>query len=339
MEPLPPAQKPGPAEEAAPLKVAPALLPGTLGPLRPPAWNVTLFVLTFLSALVMGAALVPAEEPLPSALLQGTLFAAALVAILLAHEMGHFLLARRHRVDASWPLFLPAPWFSLIGTFGAVIRLRGSPRTRRALLEIGAAGPIAGFLVAAPLLLLGVSLSKVVAEPAQPAAWTLWDALGTVLTTGQWPDTSAGVELGEPLLVGLCERLVFGVLPAGKAVDLHLVGVAGLFGLMVTAFNLLPLGQLDGGRVLYAVSPRLHRALGPLLSAALLGLGLFTPFVGWLFWGLLTGTVLSHHPPLPPAAEGAARERLGPVQWLLAGLSLLLLLFSFTPVPLAVLLK
>ncbi len=213
-----------------------------------------------------------------------------------------------------------------------MIRLRSLPRTRNALVDIGAAGPICGFLVTLPVLVVGLRLSHVVANPpVEP--WTLWDALVTWSRTGQFPEMRDSIGLGEPLILQLLERLRFGVLPDNQTIDFHPVALAGWFGLFVTALNLLPLGQLDGGHILHAVSPKLHRALGAPLSAILVGLGVFTPFIGWLFWGLLTGTVLSRHPPL---REGEVPLSAG--RKLIALVSLLIFIASFAPVPLAMLL-
>jgi membrane-associated protease RseP (regulator of RpoE activity) len=309
----------------------PAPEPGSLGSLRPPAFHLALFALTFASAVA--AALALEEKPeTPDSIGRSLGFAAALLAILLAHEMGHFLLARRHRVNASWPYFLPAPFLSMIGTFGAMIRLRALPRGPRALLDIGAAGPICGFLVTVPILYLGMMLSHVVPMPAATGTgWTLWDSLVTWSRSGEIPDV-IGIDFGEPLLLKLLAYQRFGALPANLTVAMHPVLLAGWFGLLVTALNLLPLGQLDGGHILYAISPRLHRLLGAPFSAALIGLGIFTPFAGWLFWGALTGTVLSHHPPLKDPTQPLGKARIAA-----AILSLAIFVVSFSPIPLALL--
>lgn len=308
--------------------------PGSLGSLRPPRLNVGLFLLTALSTLGAGALL---DEPAGLSpwrtLGRAAAFSAALLAILLAHEMGHFLAARRHGVDASWPYFIPAPLLSFIGTFGALIRLRETPRSRAALLDIGAAGPLAGFLVTLPVVWFGMKLSTVGPAEGAIVPWTLWDAAEIALRTGDWPALRDGAELGEPLLLQLCERLAFGALPDTQSITLHPVAVAGWFGLLVTALNLLPLGQLDGGHVLYAVSARLHRFFGAPLSALLFALGVFTPFVGWSLWGLATGTFLSQHPPLEPGSPPLGRR------WVLVGLCLVVFALSFSPVPLAMLRK
>lgn len=309
--------------------------PGTLGALRPPLLNVSLFLLTFASAFVAGSALNDSQLPQPTAnemWRHGLGFSAALLFIMLAHEMGHFVMARRHQVDATWPFFIPAPLLSLIGTLGAVIRLRSLPRTRTALLDIGAWGPIAGFVATIPVLVLGLKLSTVVDLEPPSRHWTLFEAALQWFQSGQWPPVKEAFDLGSPLGMQIVEALVVGDLPAGKSLALHPVAVAGWFGFLLTALNLLPLGQLDGGHVLFGASPRLHRALGPPLAATLLGLGVFTPFPGWVLWGLLMGLGLGNHPRL-----AAPEERLdGPRRGLVI-VSLLLLVFSFSPVPLALL--
>jgi len=315
----------------APLDL-PRPLPGTLGSLRPPLLNLFLFFLTAASAFVTGTLWTDTQLPPPTqteSIHHGFAFSAALLAILLAHEMGHFVLARRHGVDATWPFFIPAPVLSLIGTLGAVIRLRSAPRTRRALVDIGAAGPIAGFLVTIPVLAIGLRLSTIVPEEGPFRHWTLWDALLTWIGGGPFAGPARGLELGSPLGMTLIEKLVLHV-PAGHSVALHPVAVAGWFGLLLTALNLLPLGQLDGGHCLYAASPRLHRWASAPLSALLLALGIFTPFVGWAVWGLITGLLLNQHPPVvdsEPRLSGGRRAVLA--------ISLIIFVLSFAPVPLA----
>jgi membrane-associated protease RseP (regulator of RpoE activity) len=262
----------------------------------------------------------------------GFAFSAALLFIMLAHEMGHFVQARRHQVDATWPFFIPAPLLSIIGTLGAVIRLRSLPRTRRALLDIGAWGPIAGFVATVPVFVLGLRLSTVVKAEAPAQPWTLFEAAMRFFQSGNWPPMREAFDLGQPLGMTLLEQLVVGDLPGGKALALHPIAIAGWFGFLLTALNLLPLGQLDGGHVLFGSSPRLHKWLGPPLSAALLALGIFTAFPGWIVWGLLMGLGLGFHPQLQEPEERLDRPRRA-----LVFVSLLLFVLSFTPVPLALL--
>ncbi len=314
---------------------APLLIqrPGSLGSLRPPLLNLLLFALTFGSAFLAGAVLTDTQLPeatQPEMIRHGLAFAAALLAIMLAHEMGHFFYARRHGVDATWPFFIPAPLLSLIGTLGAVIRLRSLPRTRRALIDIGVAGPLLGFLVTVPVLAIGLTLSTL--APIQPELphWTLFDAALHYFRTGQLLHLRESFELGTPLGMELVQRIVLGPLPAGQTLALHPVAVAGWFGFLLTALNLLPLGQLDGGHLLYGFSPRLHRALGGPLAGTLVALGICTSFTGWAVWGLLMGFGLRRHP-LLVAPESSLDSR----RKLLLAAALVVFALSFTPVPLA----
>ena len=323
------------AESSEQLLPPPPPGPGTLGALRPPLLNVFLFLLTFASAFMAGSALNDTQLPEPTTpemIRHGLGFSAALLFIMLAHEMGHFVLARRHQVDATWPFFIPAPLLSIIGTLGAVIRLRSLPRTRKALLDIGAAGPIAGFIATIPVLIWGLKLSTVVPAEPETARWSMFEAFLTWFQSGHWPNMRDAFDLGSPLGMSICQQLVWGNLPEGKTLALHPIAVAGWFGFLLTALNLLPLGQLDGGHVLYGSSPRLHKLLGPPLSAGLLALGVFTAFPGWILWGLLMGLGLGFHPPL--------REPEETLDWprrLTVAASLLLFVLSFTPVPLSLL--
>jgi membrane-associated protease RseP (regulator of RpoE activity) len=317
--------------------------PGTLVAGWPPAYNLQLFALTFLSALAAGFFLDEQQTLFPDLASAGRAFAfaASLLVILLAHELGHFLAARRHGVDASWPFFIPAPLLSLVGTLGAVIRLREVPRTRAALLDIGAAGPLAGFVVAVPVVFLGMKLSTIGGLQGPLVPYTLLDGLLQRVQTGDWPVLRDGVDLGEPLLFQLAERWVFGAQSLTHVIKIHPVAVAGWFGLLVTALNLLPLGQLDGGHVLFAASPRLHKLLGRPFSLLLMGLGLLTPFTGWLFWGVLTATLLSRHPPLSGSAAECAAEAERPLgwRWLLVLASALVLGLSVSLSPISLLLE
>jgi membrane-associated protease RseP (regulator of RpoE activity) len=308
--------------------------PGSLGPARPPLFHVWLLLLTFAS--IVAAAVLADESSQSKAQLFGraAAFAGGLCAILLAHEMGHFLAARAHGVDASWPYFIPAP---VVGTIGAMVRLREPPRSRRALADIAALGPLCGFFVSLPVLWFGMRLSTVAAaaSEAPPGEWTLFDAFHRLFVTGEWPDPG-GVTIGLPWLYQLFSAQLFGSVEAGTRLELHPLAVAGWAGTLITSLQLLPLGQLDGGRLLYAASPRLHARLGPPLAAALVALGVFTSFPGWLPWGVVFGTLLSGHLPLAGTPE-QAREPLG-FRWVLLALCLAALVLSFCPSPFAFLL-
>jgi membrane-associated protease RseP (regulator of RpoE activity) len=250
--------------------------------------HAVLLVVTALTTTVAGAfwlGLDPLAEP--RLLARGLPFSVTLLTILLVHEAGHYVMCRRHGVDASLPYFLPAPPMIFpLGTFGAFIRIRSRFPDRRALFDIGAAGPWAGFVVALTATAVGLRLSTVM--PSPPVTQTL--------------------ELGDSVLTALLTRLVLRADPA--TVVLHPIAFAGWFGLFVTSINLLPVGQLDGGHVLYAAAGHRPRVIPSLLIASLAWLGL-KGWPGWLVWAfILTAFLLLGHPPTDddPRPLGPARR-------------------------------
>lgn len=301
-----------------------------------------LFVATLLSTFFVGAGQVLGRSPWEVAesvsahgtwamvragcwaLGKGWVFAVPLLAILLVHEFGHYVMARWHRVPASLPMFIPFP--NLFGTMGAVIAMKGRIRTRDALVDIGAAGPLAGLAMALPVTALGLALSKV--EPVAGRTGIL-------------------VEGDSLLYLGL-KRLVVGPIPAGHDVWLHPVAFAGWAGLFVTMMNLLPVGQLDGGHVAYALLGRRHDRLSKWILGALglhaLGVALWclaqarwsyaaanlTPALIWGMWALLGRGLLrmsgDRHPPTNDHATTPGRRV---VAWVTLGLFVLL----FMPLP------
>jgi membrane-associated protease RseP (regulator of RpoE activity) len=234
-------------------------------------WNIVLFSLTLMTTVLAGA-LQEGVNPLkdPGQLYKGFPFAFALMGILLAHELGHYLVARKHGMDVTLPYFIPAP--SFIGTFGAFIKMRSPAKDRRMLLDIGAAGPLVGVGVSIPLLILGLRLSEV------------------KLIEGQ-----TGAMLGSSLLLSLISWLVVGPLPPGHDIMIHPVGFAGWIGLLVTSLNLLPVGQLDGGHVIFALLGESQKRISKLVFVGLLALGIFG-WEGWLFWCLLLWIMGFQHP-------------------------------------------
>lgn len=242
-----------------------------------------------------------------AAVLDASLFTGALMAILLAHEMGHYVVARLHGFETSPPAFIPLPIPGTFGTMGAVIRLRSHPRSRQALLEMGAAGPVAGAVVAFAALWIGVPLTRP----------------GALLR----PGALIGV-YNDPLVVKLIGIATTGA-PPGRYDVYHPLAMAGWVGCLLTAINLVPIGQLDGGHVFNALFPRASRtAARVLLLAALAGSWFYT---GWLVWaGLLY--VLGASRPIEVPGDPPPPLR----SWLVAGLTVVLLVLTFMPVPIEV---
>ena len=307
---------------------------------RFPAANVALFLATLATTLWAGFLFTPAaaravsfEELLrlvaatPDLLLAGLPFALSLVGILFTHEMGHYVLARRWRVDTTLPYFIPVPFG--VGTLGAVIRMRSALPSRKATLDIGAAGPLAGFALAVPLLLWGLAHSPVVEVPAAQSATSPFEAVRFWLAGRPvfGPDTGV-FHLGHSLLTWAAQTLVHGRLSPGMDVAMHPVGVAATIGLLITALNLVPAGQLDGGHVTYALlGARGHRAVSRAVSGGLLFAGLFVSW-SWLVWWALVRLAVGHRHP-PPLED----EPLTPGRRAVALLSLAILVLTFVPVP------
>lgn len=243
----------------------------------------------------------------PAGLLAGLPFAVTLLTILLAHELGHFFACRRHRIHSSYPFFIPFP--SLIGTFGAFILMRSPIRTNRALFDVGASGPLVGFVFAVPALLYGVLHSSIVPALAHP------------------DPAQTDVLFGAPLLLRWLNALFHpGVNP--KMLLLPPIGRAAWVGLFATSLNLLPTAQLDGGHVLRSVSPRLHRVSSWLLPAALIALGYFRQWPGWYVWaGLLFGIRFLRTLPVYDSSPLDPRRQFG------ALLTLAVFILSFMPAP------
>jgi Zn-dependent protease len=207
----------------------------------------------------------------PQVISLSVLYSAVLITILLGHELGHYLTCRRYGIDATLPYFIPAP--TLIGTLGAFIKIKSPITRKQQLFDIGAAGPLAGFILALPALFIGLSLSKVV--PALPNDETL--------------------AFGEPLLLKLMIALLFKNIPSGSDILLHPVAIAGWVGILVTAFNLFPMGQLDGGHIFFALVGRRAVHLAKFFLGVFVVMGIFF-WVGWFVWALLILLLGLKHP-------------------------------------------
>jgi len=308
--------------------------------------NLVLFVLTLLSVLLAGG-LYSYQGELPAAgglawgafllsmMRQGLPFAVSLLAILLAHEFGHYLAGRYHKTRVTLPYFLPFP-FSPFGTMGAFIQLKEPPRNKRVLLDIGIAGPLAGLVVAIPVLLIGLRLSALDTLPRLVPPGAALSLEGNSLLYLLAKFAVFGKFLPAPPDYGSLSPLLYWVryfftgrpLPlGGQDVILHPVAWAGWAGLLVTALNLIPAGQLDGGHVLYVLLGRRARSVLPFILGALALLG--TVWSGWWLWALLIfllGRVYAE--PLDQITPLDPRRRA------VALLGLVLFVLVFTPVPL-----
>ncbi len=279
--------------------------------------NLLLFALTVLSTLAAGC-LVNGSFPFvtfnpflqPLRLLDGVPFSFTLLAILGTHEFGHYFTARYHGASVSLPFFIPAPPpIFLFGTMGAVIRMRSPARDRNSLFDIAVAGPLAGLVVAVPALLLGLS----------------WSKLGMLL-----PEHS-GLTFGDSLLMRALTWLVFGSIPAGMDVFVHPVALAGWVGLFVTALNLFPVGQLDGGRIAYALFGPWHRQVSIATFVGLMALGAVFRSANWIvFAGLILLLMGFHHPPPLDDLTPVSRRR-----YVLGVGCLILLILLIPPVPIS----
>jgi len=269
--------------------------------------HLLLLAATLATATVAGAALLDGDPlgyrdvsawgtaiPVPTrltlaAVAPGLWFSFPLLLILGVHELGHYALARRHGMDVSPPYFVPVPpVLSLIGTFGAFIRLRSPLLNRAVLLDMGAAGPLAGFALSIPVTLAGLAMSTPIGHDALPAGVSA--RVGIVIDNSVLP-------LGQSL--GFAALRVLSPLRDAAFVDLHPMAFAGWLGFFFTALNLVPVGQLDGGHVMYALSRRAHRVAGMVTLALLLALGM--QWMGWLVWAvliLLVGRGRIAHPPV-----------------------------------------
>lgn len=274
------------------------------------ALNITLFVLTCLTTLLAGAMWYrgsPTFDAFRSVVglwpLSGVPFAVPLLAILTTHEFGHYFTARYYKASVSLPYFIPAPPVMIFGTLGAVIRMRSPARDRNALFDIAAAGPLAGLVIAIPAMLLGLA----------------WSTLGP----------PAGGAFGDSLMSRWLVYLWFGALPDGIVVHTHPIADAAWAGFFVTALNLFPVGQLDGGRIAYALFGARHRQVGRLTFVALLLLAVITWSANWLVWALLIFFLVgfNHQPPLDDITPLSRGRRL------VGALCLVLLVLLVPPVP------
>lgn len=266
--------------------------------------HAVLFILTLITTMLAGA-LQQGVNPLedPWGIRSGLPFSLTLILILGAHELGHYFMSKRHQVDVSLPYFIPAP--SFVGTFGAFIKMKSPIPDRNILFDIGVAGPLAGLVVAIPVLIVGLVLSDVTSATEQEGI----------------------IHLGDSLLFTFLNWFVHGPIPDDLDIALHPVAFSGWIGLLVTNLNLLPVGQLDGGHVMYALFSVKQKLIGRIFILILAILGIVS-WIGWLIWAVLLLILGTKHPPVIydwiPLAK--TRRRVG---WGMIGLFLI----TFIPSP------
>jgi len=268
-----------------------------------PWTNIILFLLTVITTLLAGAIMNqvnPFSHPL--LIFKGASFAIPLLLILTFHEFGHYIESKINGIKVSLPYFIPGP--TLFGTFGAVIRSKSPFRTRRDLLDVGAAGPIAGFVIAVIVIIIGLSHSQIVEEiPGE------------------------GLILGESLIFKFLSWMVLKDVPQGHTVLLNPTAFAGWAGILVTMLNLLPIGQLDGGHIMYALLGKNQRKVATVATLSLIPLGFFL-WEGWFVWVVLVLLIKIGHPPTlnDQVALDTKRKVIG---WL----AMFIFILSFIPVP------
>lgn len=268
----------------------------------PSRLHIILFTLTVASTIIVGAVHEGVDLiDRPFDIYRGIPFSISLLLILLAHEFSHYFASRRHGVDATLPYFLPAP--TLFGTFGAFIKMKSPITTRNALVDIGASGPIAGFLVSCIIVIIGLNL---------PASHSDDDII-----------------YGTSLLFYWLAKMILGP-SVSEGFSVHSIALAGWIGFFVTSINLIPIGQLDGGHIAYAILGERHEKISKILVGVLLVLGMLL-FTGWLIWAVLLFILGFKHPPIryPEVPLDRRRKAIGII-------SLLIFILTFMPVPVSI---
>lgn len=223
--------------------------------------------------------------------------------ILLCHELSHYIASKKHNVKATLPYFIPAP--TLIGTMGAFIKIQSPITTRQALIDIGSSGPIAGFIVSLAAVIIGLQMSEI-----KPII-----------------DHGEGLILGDSLLFTFLSKLILGSLSDSQDIFLHPVAFAGWIGFFVTALNLIPVGQLDGGHIAFGILGEKHFTISRILILILIIFGVFF-WQGWLIWGILLIILGLEHPPVLLWENSLDKKRR-----ILGWISIIIFIITFTPVP------
>jgi membrane-associated protease RseP (regulator of RpoE activity) len=278
-----------------------------------PFLHLILFILTIMSTLFTGAMQTGADLlKEPGKICKGVPFSVTLMVILLSHELSHYFTSRRHGVKATLPYFIPAPaTLTIFGTFGAFIKMKSPIITREALIDIGASGPIAGFIISVIATIVGLQMSRV----------------------GPVPRTGGAITFifGDSILFSFLSQIILGATPAGSDILLHPVAFAGWIGLFVTSINLIPVGQLDGGHIAYALLGEKHTRFSMFLILMMILLGLLS-WEGWFVWSVLLLILGLRHPPVIywKVPLGGKRKLIG---WL----AFVIFILTFIPAPFKIL--
>lgn len=245
----------------------------------------------------------------PSTIISGISYSFAILLILGFHEMGHYYHSKKYGVKATLPYFIPAPpIIFIVGTFGAVIKIKSRINWRRALVEIGAAGPIASFLLSIPITIIGLKLSRIVAiTPSETS-----------------------IAFGNSILFGFLSRLVIGgELPPNAGIYMHPLAFAGWFGFFATALNLIPIGQLDGGHLFYALLGKNFKKFSRIVFFIILPMGILWP--GWFIWAIMLTLLGLKHPRVYDEDKP-----LSPREKLLIGINIIIFILCFIPKPISI---
>lgn len=265
---------------------------------KPKYWlNILLFAATILTTIFAGYLN-------SGSLVSGVLFSFSIMAILTCHELGHYFVSKKAGMITSLPYFIPVP-FHFIGTFGAVIRMKSIVPSRRTLLQVGIAGPLAGFLVALPITIIGIALSEIQSVPEGGATY---------------------LKLGDSLLFYVLGKIIHPSIPQGADIFLHPMAFAGWLGFLVTSMNLIPIGQLDGGHVSYSIFLKRRKYSYVPIIAGLIALGFLWP--GWFIWGLLAFFLARR--------DAIIQDSITPLttkEKIYAFLALIILILTFIPQP------
>jgi membrane-associated protease RseP (regulator of RpoE activity) len=285
--------------------------------------NLVLFILTFGTTWLMGIVeyisyrfsevasanlqqLITLTLKNPSLILDALYFSVAIMFFLLAHEGGHYLACRYYNIDATLPYFIPAP--TLVGTFGAFIKIRAPITNKKVLFDIGIAGPLAGFIVSLPTMIYGIMMSKSL-PPAEMAE-------------GMY------LHLGDPLIFKLLQKLLLPAIPENYDLLLHPLAFVGWFGCLATCLNLFPVSQLDGGHIAYSIFGSQYSKISKFIFFGIIGMGVLSGYYGWFFWALILFFLGFKHPPtLDDDLELGRRRKI------LAFVAFLILILTFTPKP------